>query len=357
MLPFPPSVSIERIETRAVLKQLSETRAKLAELKGVSQTIPNERILIDTLSLQEAKDSSEIENIITTHDEIYRSGQQLQSFSSAAAKEVHRYADALKLGFEEVRKDGFISLKLILKVQEAIEGNNAGLRKVPGTVLKNDLTGEVVYQPPQNYNEIIKLMSDLEKFINSEPDSGDMDPLVKMALIHHQFESIHPFYDGNGRTGRIINILFLIKENLLSIPVLYLSRYLIQHRAEYYELLQSTRETGDWESWVLYMLTAVEQTSIQTITLIHSIKQLMQSMKKRIREENPKLYTQDLLNNLFRHPYTKITLVQQDLKVSRLTATRYLEALCEMGILNKLKIGRNNYYVNHELFGMLRDLK
>ncbi len=352
MHPFPPSVNIESIETRKVLKRLATVRACLAELKGVAKTIPNENILIDTLSLQEAKDSSEIENIVTTHDELYQSGQQLRVFSSAAAKEVHRYAKALKRGYSHVRDQGIISLNLIIEIQEIIEGNNAGIRKVPGTVLKDELTNKVVYEPPQNHGDIMSLLSNLEKFINNEP-TYDVDPLVKMALIHHQFESIHPFYDGNGRTGRIINLLYLIKEKLLSMPVLYLSRYIIKHREEYYHLLQSTRDSQNWEPWVLYMLNAVEQTSLETIALIGEIKLTMQKVKNSLRDQQPKIYSQDLLNNLFRHPYTRITLVQQDLGVSRITATRYLEALCDIDVLTKVKIGRNSYYVNHQLFGIL----
>ncbi|PWL30656.1 Fic family protein [uncultured Roseivirga sp.] len=351
---LPPNVPLERIETRKVLKLLTEARASLAELKGAASTIPNEQILIDTLSLQEAKDSSAIENIVTTHDELYRSEVDKEDFASASAKEVHRYAEALKYGFDTIRRDRILTTNSILKIQEIIEGNSAGVRKVPGTVLKNDLTGEVVYTPPQDFQTIQELLSNLEKFINNDL-AYDADPLVRMAIIHHQFESIHPFFDGNGRTGRIINILYLINEGLLNLPVLYLSRYIIKNRPEYYKLLQSTRISNEWEPWVIFMLKAVEETSKETVVLIKAIKSLMLSTKKRIREEQSGIYSQDLINNLFRHPYTKIDRLQKDLHISRITSTRYLNILTEMGILNKQKLGRSNYYVNIELFKLLSE--
>ncbi len=350
---LPINIPLEKVETRDVLKKLTSARAALAELKGVASTIPNERILIDTLSLQEAKDSSEIENIVTTHDEVYGSDLGDARFSSPAAKEVHRYAEALKMGFVHVRQNKFIHTKLIKQIQQVIEGNDAGIRKQPGTKLVNDLTNEVIYTPPQDYQTILELMNNLEQFINDEI-SMEVDPLVKMAIIHHQFESIHPFYDGNGRTGRIINILYLIQNDLLSLPILYISRYIIRNRQQYYELLQSTRDTYNWEPWILYMLDAVEQTSMETVETVKQIKQLMTRYKQRIRSEHPKIYSQDLINNLFRHPYSKINLLKDDLGVVRLTASRYLETLTEMKLLTKLKMGRSNYYINHELIELLR---
>lgn len=352
MFTLPPTTSIENIETRAVLKKLSTTRAALAELKGVAATIPNEQILIDTLSLQEAKESSAIENIVTTHDEIYQNSFYQKKFSSAEAKEVYAYAEALKAGFEAVKKYNLITVNSILNIQQIIVKNNAGLRKLPGTALKNETTGEVVYTPPQHVDEIEELLDNLVWFINTQ-DAYNTDPLIKMAIIHHQFESIHPFYDGNGRTGRIINLLFLIQNHLLSLPVLYLSRYIINNRQQYYQLLQSTRDTGNWEPWILYMLEAVEKTSIKTIAVIKGIKQLMLDYKKLIRTEYPKIYSQYLLNCLFRHPYTKINFLEKDLNVTRVTATKYLENLVSLGILEKKKIGRSNYYLNKALFQLL----
>lgn len=350
---LPPDINIELIETREVLKKLTSTRAALAELKGVADTIPNERILIDTLSLQEAKESSAIENIVTTHDEIYQGSISTLQFSSTAAKEVQNYAKALHMGFREVKQKELITTNLILRIQQIIEGNNAGMRKVPGTVLKNDLTGEIVYEPPQHAKEIELLMENLEWFINA-PNEYAADPLVRMAIIHHQFESIHPFYDGNGRTGRIINILYLIKSGLLGLPILYISRYIIKNRVQYYSLLQQVRETDKWEPWILYMLNAVESTSIETVITIKEIKILIQQYKNRIRSEEPKIYSQDLINNLFRHPYTKIELLKDDLKVTRITAARYLDRLSDMGMLNKIKLGRSNYYINAPLLTLLQ---
>ncbi len=349
---LPPKTQVEQIESRAVLKALVRSKAALAELKGTASTIPNEEILIDTLSLQEAKDSSEIENIVTTHDELYRSGADSEKFTSASAKEVYKYASALKYGYGLVKDRGFLNVNGVLKIQEIIEGNNAGIRKVPGTVLRNELTGEVVYTPPQDYDMILGLLQNLEGFMNNQIEY-QVDPLIKMALIHHQFESIHPFFDGNGRTGRIINILYLIKEGLLSLPILYLSKFIIKNRPKYYELLQSTRDSGNWEPWVLYMLEAVESVSIETVNKIKAIKALMLETKRRIRKEEPRIYSQDLINNLFRHPYTKIDLLQHDLRVSRLTATKYLNTLCEMELLDKQKYGRTNYYMNRQLFILL----
>ncbi|MBW6479373.1 MAG: Fic family protein [Bacteroidales bacterium] len=349
---LPPSVEIQKIETRVVLKKLATTHAALAELKGISSTIPNQQILIDTLSLQEAKDSSAIENIVTTQDEIYRSNYSRQSFSTAAAKEVHRYAEALKTSYRQVKENGFISMKMILSAQEVIEQNKAGIRKLPGTVLKNDLTGELVYTPPQRYDTIMALLDNLEKFINGSIPY-DVDPLVKMAIIHIQFESIHPFYDGNGRTGRILNILYLINEGLLDLPILYISRFIIRNRMDYYRLLQDVREQNTWEAWILYILDAIETTAGSTVETIKGIKRLMLEYKSKIRKDYPKMYSQDLINNLFRHPYTRIGWLEKDLGVTRLTARKYLETLMEQGLLKKIKAGRNNYYINPALLELL----
>ena len=351
---MPPQIPEDQIETRKVLKKLSDAKSALSELKGVSATIPNENILIDTLSLQEAKDSSEIENIVTTHDELYQSDYRASLFSSAEAKEVHSYAEALKKGFYEVQNKGVITKNIILTVQETIEENDAGVRRQPGTQLKNDRTGELIYEPPQDYDTIMNLLDNLEWFINTQ-EAYDVDPLVKMALIHHQFESIHPFYDGNGRTGRILNILYLVLYDLLSLPILYMSRYIIRHRQDYYKYLQETRETNNWETWNLYMLEAVRVTSLETIEKINAINELMQEFKHRIKTEASKIYSQDLINNLFRHPYTRIHWVKDDLNVSRLTATRYLDKLAKLGMVEKVKRGRNKYYVNERLFELLQE--
>lgn len=342
------------LETKAVMKKTAAARSALAEMKGAAASIPNDGILISTLSLQEAKDSSAIENIITTHDELYQSDFFAKNFKTIASKEVHNYAEALRTGFLTVKERGFLSNNHILELQAAIEENKAGFRKLPGTELKNEQTGEVVYTPPQSYDEVVAHMSNLEQFINDNTLS-DWDPLVKMAVVHHQFESIHPFYDGNGRTGRIINILYLVKEGLLNIPILYLSRYINQNKADYYRLLQKVRTENAWEEWTLYLLEAVEQTSLQTIKVIKGIKDLMQKHKVKIRTDT-KFYSQDLINNLFRHPYTKIEFIMQDLDVGRITATKYLDELDQLGIVHKVKLGRDNYYINTDLYNLLSNV-
>ncbi|MRD46067.1 Fic family protein [Caenimonas koreensis DSM 17982] len=344
-------LSAARFETPAILKKLaSSSSRRLAELKGTAASIPNQGILINTLGLQEAKDSSEIENIITTHDELFKDDVLPEAFANPAAKEVLRYRQALRVGFERVRSSGLLTANHIVEMQAELERNNAGFRKLPGTALK-DGAGHTIYTPPQDPTEIVSLMRDLERFIN-EPDLLDVDPLIKMALIHHQFESIHPFYDGNGRTGRILNVLYLVKEGLLDIPVLYLSSHIVRTKADYYRLLQSVRVEDSWEEWVLYLLDGVEQTAGQAITTINSIKSALFDYKHRIRA-GYRFYSQDLINNLFSHPYTKIDFVQRDLQVSRLTATRYLEALEAGGFVKKQKIGRGNYYVNLALTAAL----
>jgi Fic family protein len=343
---LPPPVELE---TRIVLKKLAAARSALAELKGVAKTIPNESILLNTLPLQEAKDSSAVENIITTHDELFKAALQTEKLTSQAAKEVSNYTAALRLGFGLVQQYGFLSVNHIARIQAELEQNSSGYRRLPGTTLKNS-AGEVVYTPPQDSAEIVRLMGNLEAYLNNDALS-DADPLVKMAVLHFQFESIHPFYDGNGRTGRILNILYLVLKGLLDIPVLYLSRYLIRHKADYYRWLQHVRDTGEWEPWLLYMIDGVEQTARETIVLITEMRELMQQTKQRLR--GYRFYSQDLLNNLFRHPYTRIEFVQTELKVSRITAAAYLNQLAVDGLLQKQKLGTANFYINQPLFDLL----
>jgi len=344
---LPPNIELE---TPKILKQLAKAHRYLAELKGTAKTIPNESILIDTLTLQEAKDSSEIENIVTTHDDLYKENIFIES-KSTAAKEVYNYARGLKLGFQIVRKERLLLNKHILTIQKELLESNAGFRTQAGTKLVNS-QGKVVYTPPQHPDEILDLMSNLEKFINDN-DFSDLDNLIKMAVIHYQFESIHPFYDGNGRTGRIINILYLVQQGLLDIPILYLSRFITQNKADYYKVLQEVRTNNDWESLVLYLLKGVEVTAKQTITLITEIKALMQKHKVTIRTELPKIYSQDLINNLFKNPYTKIEYLENDLKVTRQTASNYLNKISSLGLLEKIKVGKVNYYINSELINVL----
>ena len=339
------------LETKKVLRALPSAHAALAELKGIASTIPDQNILINTLGLQEAKDSSAIENIITTHDDLYKSGLNLDAFKSLQAKEVHNYISALKKGFELITKTGLLTNNSILQIQEILEDNKAGFRKLPGTALKNAATGETIYTPPQDYDDIVSLMANLERYIN-DAEMQDCDPLIKMAIIHFQFESIHPFYDGNGRTGRIINILYLILEKLQSLPILYLSNYIIKNKADYYRFLQKIRDENLWEEWLLFIISGVEQTAKEMIELIIKIKELMLDYKHRLRD-NYKFYSQDLLNNLFKHPYTKIEFVVKDLGVSRLTAANYLNRLADDKMLRKDKLGTGNYYINEELFNLL----
>ena len=341
------------LESKTVLKKTAIAHRYLAELKGLANILPNQNILIETLALQEARESSAIENIISTFDDVFQSNTPSDSYISVEAKEIHDYAKAIKRGFDLVKSTELLTTNTILEIQFLIENNNAGYRKLPGTKLLNEATGAIVYEPPQDYDTIIKLMSNLEIFINDN-EISDLDPLIKMAIIHHQFESIHPFYDGNGRTGRIINILYLIKNDLLSLPILYLSRYIIRHKAEYYQLLQHVRNTNEWEKWILYMLNAIIETAKDTIWVVSNMSKTILEYKHRIRNEAPKIYSQDLLNNIFQHPYTKIEYFMLDLKISRNTAIRYLQQLEEIKLVTKRKIGRDNFYINTALVNILK---
>jgi Fic family protein len=360
---LPPLQPLTRLrpalfETPAVLKKAVTAGRQLAELKGLAASMPNQAILINTLALQEAKDSSAIENIVTTHDELFRSALASPGhpdlFASPAAKEVRHYVQALRVGFGLVKQTGLLTANHMLAIQAELEQNRAGFRKLPGTTLKNQ-HGAVVYTPPQEPAQVVALMTDLERFINDD-GAFDADPLIKMAIAHHQFESIHPFYDGNGRTGRIVNVLYLVNKGLLDIPVLYLSSAIVRSKPDYYRLLQAVREEADaperWQEWVLYLLAAVETTAQQTIRTVTDIKAALFDYKHRIRADF-KFYSQDLINNLFTHPYTKIEFVERDLKVSRLTATKYLEALASAGLVQKVKVGRSNYYINRALNAVL----
>ena len=342
-----PLNDLSSLHSREVWEAVAEAHRYLAELKGICESLPNKSILINTLSIQEAKDSSEIENIITTHDEIYADGE---ASVSGAVKEVRFYTKALKVGFDEVRKSGLIRLSTLLSVQAIIEPNRSGFRKLPGTMLKNPVTGQVVYEPPQDAREVESLMGNLVDFLHAE---DGIDPLLRMAIAHHQFESIHPFYDGNGRTGRILNLLVLQREGLLELPVLYLSRYITTTKHDYYRLLQETRDNGLWSDWCIYLLKGVAMTARSEIKVVKELRDLMQGTKKDLRERVPKIYSQDLLNNLFRHPYTKIEYVENDLGVSRITAAKYLDRLAAEGFVKKQKIGRTNFFINEPLFQLL----
>ena len=333
----------ERFDTPALLKRLAMASRALAELKGIAASIPNQDILIRTLGLQEAKDSSAIENIVTTHDDLYKDDLFEESHPNLAAKEVQRYRQALLVGGKSVQARGILSLNQILEIQAVLEPNKPGLRRLPGTTLQ-DGTGRTIYTPPQHPDRIVELMGDLERFLN-DSEAFPADPLVKMALAHHQFESIHPFYDGNGRTGRIVNVLYLVQQGLLEEPVLYLSQRIVQTKDEYYQRLQAVRDHDAWEDWVLYLLDCVEATSRDAVGTIRELQKALFSVKHRIREAH-RFYSQDLVNHLFAYPYTKIEFFQKALGISRLTATKYLDALVQDGILEKRRAGRSNYYAN-----------
>ena len=342
--------NLQSIETQPILKKAIQANRALAKLNGTAKIIPNQNILINALVLQEAKDSSEIENIITTHDELFRAGLDIESVTHEA-KEVQHYREALIRGYELVRDHGLLLKRDIVEIQGILEQNDAGVRRQSGTVLRNMATGEVVFEPPQNHEEIQALLSELERYIN-EPN--DLDPLVNMAIIHYQFESIHPFYDGNGRTGRIINILYLILKGMLDVPILYLSSYIIRHKADYYRLLQEVRTQDNWEEWILYMLDGVEQTSLGTIDLVQDIHALMAKTQHQIQEQLPKIYSKDLVEVLFMHPYTKIDFLINKLQLHRHTASKYLNELEKLGIVQSVKIKNSKFFVNVELFERLQ---
>ena len=340
------------LETKQVLKRVNDANRELAVLKGYARTIPNEYVLINALSLQEAKDSSEIESIITTHDELYRAGLFVRDEVSPQAKEVKHYAEALTAGFELLRKGDLLTVNNICAIQRILERNNAGLRTQAGTTLKNSATGEVVYTPPQDHDMIVRLMSNLEQVINDDAFWPDVDPLIKMAVIHYQFESIHPFYDGNGRTGRIVNVLYLVLKKLLDTPILYLSRYIISHKGDYYRKLQAVREQNDWEGFVLFMLDAIIATARMTTETVTKIAKAQISTKQTIKSRFP-FYSRDLVETLFLFPYTRIQHLQKQLGISRQTASLYLNRLTQAGILDKMQLGRNQYFINKALFEIL----
>lgn len=349
------------LETKAVLKQLNNANRALAELKGVALTIPNENILVSTLTLQEAKDSSEVENIVTTQDDLYQgAAASLSEYAiNAATKEVLNYREALQHGFHLVKDKGVLTSSVIKEIQKMLEHNSAGFRSVPGTSLKRS-DGKTVYTPPQDKQTILRLMDNLEIFINDDRAS-ELDPLIKLAIIHHQFESIHPFYDGNGRTGRIICVLYLVLTGRLDLPILYLSRYITHNKGEYYRLIQAIRDknednAAEWEAWILFMLKGIEETAIETTRLVKGISKLMADFKSVLRPKFGKLYRHELLNNLFFHPYTKVEFLEKEMMVSRVTANRYLNSLLETGLVDRVKLGKAYYYMNIPLMNLFMNV-
>ncbi len=345
---LPPTVELE---TKTVLKQLSRANRALAELKGYADTIPNKHILINAVMINEAKDSSAIENIITTHDDLYKAMSEA-SGASPAAKEVVSYRTALWGGYEQVKAREMLTTNMIIEIQSIIEKNRAGIRKLPGTVLRNERTGETVYTPPAGEDEIRKLLSNLEKYINE--DYTDIDPLIKLAVIHYQFESIHPFYDGNGRTGRIINVLYLVLKELLDSPMLYLSSYIIRNKSAYYKLLQEVRTENNWEEWIIYILAGIEETAGETLRLVKRINAEVELMSAEIKERLPKIYSRELIDLLFYEFYTKIVYIEKGLSISRKTAVNYLSSLEKEGFLTSEKIGKERIYQNKRLYDFVK---
>lgn len=342
----------EKVETIEILRQTNKSTAALAELKGIAKTIPNQAMLINAIVLQEAKDSSEIENIITTQDELYKALAVNKSKISAETKEVVNYRKAIFHGFDIAKKQGFLRVNDIVSIQQELVDNTAGIRSTPGTVLKNDKTGEIVYTPPQGKAEILDLLSNFINHFNLNDD--DLSPLINLAILHYQFESIHPFYDGNGRTGRILNILYLILNGLIDVPILYLSSYIIDNKPDYYRLLNQTNRTGKWEEWIMFMLKAIESTSKDTISRIANIKNQLDKTIIKVQTELPRIYRKELVELLFEQPYSKIEYVVDKLNVERKAAARYLKELENIGIVESQKVGRETLYINRELIEILK---
>jgi len=344
----PLSIDVEKIETRAVLRKEAQARQALAELKGFVEVIPNQNILINAIVLREAKESSAIENIITTHDELYESMAMQSASMDASAKEVLNYREAVYLGCEVLWKRQVISVGDIVNIQEAIVKNNAGLRKLPGTSLVNDATGEVIYTPPQNHDEICVLLDDLCRYLNNEEGS-----LWKMAILHYQFEVIHPFYDGNGRTGRILNILYLLLKKYLDAPILYLSSYIIKTKSTYYGLLQRVRKDGAWEEWILYILDGIEKTSRLTLEKVKAIRNLLDGTLEAVRGQCPKIYSKELVEIIFENPYSKIDFLVKKLGINRKTASKYFSELVDNGFLSQRQVGKEKIFINDNLMRIL----
>lgn len=338
------------IETKAVLKACIEARTALEGLKQAGELLPNQNLLISLIPMLEAKDSSEIENIVTTTDKLFQYIHE-DSHADPMTKEALRYRTALYDGFNELKKRPLCA-NSALSICNTIKNVHMNVRKLPGTSLKNQTTGEVIYTPPLGEQAITNLLSNWEKFIHQE---DDFDPLVKLALIHYQFEAIHPFSDGNGRTGRIINILFLIEKKLITLPILYLSRYIIKNRAEYYTRLLNVTKNEDWEAWVLYMLSAVEHTSKWTVNKIDAIRKLMEHTSLYIKDNYNEIYSYELLQCIFEQPYCRIkNLVDKNI-AQRQTASEYLKKLCDINVLREIHIGREKLFVNHKLIDLMGD--
>lgn len=346
LVPLPP---IKDVETKAVLKKCIEARAAMAELKTLAESIPNQAVLINTIPLLEAKDSSEIENIATTTDRLFRFAFDSEIHTDHATKEAVRYRTALFEGFKSMQTRP-LCVATASEICTAIKATPMNIRDVPGTALANDKTGGVIYTPPVGVEVIREKLSNWERFLHYETG---IDPLIRMAVGHYQFEAIHPFTDGNGRTGRILNLLFLTHERLLSQPILYLSRYILAHKAECYSLLLQVTQKQEWEPWILYMLSAVSETARWTAGKILAIRDLMDETIQYIRRQLPKIYTRELVETIFVQPYCRISnLVDQNI-ARRETASAYLKSLCEIGVLQEERVGRDKIFIHSKLMRLL----
>jgi Fic family protein len=339
------------LETKVVLKQCIASRTALAELKGVAELLPNQGMLINTLPLLEARASSEIENIVTTTDRLF----QFRNFgdqADAATKEALRYGAALLEGFRSLARHP-LSTRTAEQVCSQIKGLEMTIRRVPGTALGNDKTGAVIYTPPVGEENLRTLLANWERFLH---ETTELDPLIRMAVAHYQFEAIHPFTDGNGRTGRVLNSLFLISENLLTQPVLYLSRFIIQHKEDYYRLLLDVTRSAAWERWILYMLRAVEETARWTTAKIEAIRQLSLHTIETVRRAAPKIYSRELVDLIFEQPYCRIQDVSEAMGiVARQTASRYLKQLTQIGVVQEMPFGREKLFIHSKLMKLLTE--
>ena len=343
---LPPTVELE---TRAVLKRCIEARTALAELKQAAELIPNQRMLINTLPLLEAKDSSEIESIVTTTDLLFQHAQDGEHQADPATKEALRYRKALHNGYQSLA-DRPLCTGTAVEICRTLKGMNMDIRRVPGTQLANDRTGEIIYTPPEGEDRLRDLLANWEHFLHNETD---LDPLVRMAIGHYQFEAIHPFTDGNGRTGRVLNTLFLIQEGLLNLPILYLSRYIIAHRADYYRLLLDVTRDNAWEPWLLYMLSAVEETARWTCVKIAAIRRLAEHTTHFVRAQLPKTYSRELVDVIFEQPYCRISNVVDKQIAQRQAASRYLKELVSIGVLQEVQVGKEKLFIHPKLMHLL----
>jgi Fic family protein len=344
--PLPPAADIE---SKAILKRCILAREALAELKQSSELLPNPSVLINTLPLLEAQASSEIENIVTTADRLFRQAQLPGRDTDPATKEALRYRTALFEGFRSLQSRPLCTATAAM-ICTAIKGVQMDVRRVPGTALANDMTGEVIYTPPVGEAPIREKLANWERFLH---DAQGIDPLIRMAAGHYQFEAIHPFTDGNGRTGRILNILFLIDQGLLGHPILYLSRHIIRHKEEYYRLLLAVTLEEAWEPWILFMLAAVEETARWTTKKIAAIRELMARTSHHIQTRLPSIHSRELTGILFLQPYCRIANLTQAGIAQRQTASVYLKKLCEIGVLEEIKAGREKVYIHSRFLEML----